>query len=313
MSRATVYSGDRQSAFAGARAGAGLAAAGGPVCLMSSRDKTAGRRLPTDWFAFDLDYGVSVDEQAAAVASRCSVALFDFLMANHPLEDFTIALSVLGVDVHAVSGSWAPDAEWRFPDGARLVSLDPFPLEDEDAEADAAAAVERARSAELDTITFTVFAAEILAGHVFRRADVPRKLREYKQRLLDLMCAEFGIPWRDGDLPDLSRPEDWDSPNFGRNPHGVPRVLETMTSYYAGLVGPMEGYYSYATVLGEEAVHSEHLPAIHRRTEVLRADWLHFFRDLLLVAWPEAAGKTTTWSRLRELGLGDRVFEEDFF
>src|SRR4051794_13801149 len=44
----------------------------------------------------------------------------------------------------------------------------------------------------------------------------------------------------------------------------------------------------------------------------LKRCWDTLFRDLLLLRWPEAAHRTTSWSRLHALGLGERLDETDF-
>jgi hypothetical protein len=76
---------------------------------------------------------------------------------------------------------------------------------------------------------------------------------------------------------------------------------------------PFAGYLCYRHADGEQEAAASHLGAIGAQTAELRARWQAYFRDLLLIRWPDAAFRTTSWARLRELGLGEPVDEIDFF
>jgi hypothetical protein len=54
-----------------------------------------------------------------------------------------------------------------------------------------------------------------------------------------------------------------------------------------------------------------HRAGIGDAAMVLGQSFVAFFRDLLLLRWPKAAYRTTTWARLQALGLVVPVYDPD--
>lgn len=113
------------------------------------------------------------------------------------------------------------------------------------------------------------------------------------------MTKEFGIRWDD---------------EWVESPHraGIPVLVTTTLQDYARLVSPFARYIEYTPLPGEQEVWRRHKSDLQAAKVALKQHWVAFFRDLLLLRWPEAAHRRTSWARLRQLGLGDPVDELDF-
>jgi hypothetical protein len=155
-------------------------------------------------------------------------------------------------------------------------------------------------------LTFDDCCRVILADWPWRQEDTAEPLREYKRHLLALMTAEFGVVWDDG----------WgehDGGHAGEHPPGLSRLACGMPARYSRLRSPFDGLLEYTPQPGEQAALDAHSTALTKRLGLLRDTWVALFRDLLLVCWPDADKRTTTWERLRAKGLGEPVDELDFF
>jgi hypothetical protein len=146
------------------------------------------------------------------------------------------------------------------------------------------------------------------------RTQAHDDLKAYHGKKLEIMCAEIGVVWRD-DWNELCRAwGDWPlGASTCRASASPPYVLRTIYSNYRGIQEPMSGISCYSYATGEEAVHARHLSLIRENTVGLRGRWREVLLELLLLRWPEAIGRTTTWKRLRKLGLpeapdGCRIF-----
>jgi hypothetical protein len=137
-----------------------------------------------------------------------------------------------------------------------------------------------------DRITF-----EICCELILEHGPPDRKLSnpDYRRDLLALLNKEFGIDWTDNDEAL------WNS--------GVPRIAGSVARCYAEVADPFAGWLEYTPVKGEDAVWKTHQAGVIDATTIIRQRLVAFFRDLLLLRWPEAAGRSTSWSRLQELGL----------
>ena len=113
---------------------------------------------------------------------------------------------------------------------------------------------------------------------------------DYRRNLLALLNKEFGIRWEDTD--DLT-PRD----------KRLPAIAPSLVRHYKTIIDPFSGWFEYAPVRGELEVLNLHRPPIGDATATLKQCCVAFFRDLLLLRWPEAAHQTTSWTRLQELGL----------
>ncbi len=142
-----------------------------------------------------------------------------------------------------------------------------------------------------DTITFEDCCRLILEqGPPARPNDDPDK-QDYRRNLLALLNQEFCIQWEDTDglAP-------WDK--------RLPAITLTLVRHYKTITDPFSGWLEYAPVEGEMEVLTGS-PALRwgcggrPKARLPRA----LFRDLLLLRWPAAAHRTTSWTRLQELGL----------
>ena len=149
-------------------------------------------------------------------------------------------------------------------------------------------------------ITFDTCCRIILEDWRWRQDSVAAELRDYRRLLLLLLCKEFGI-WWDDDWQE--RPQD----------AGLPYLVSTLLQDYRGLDSPFAGFIEYTPLPGEEAVWRRHRSRLDAAEKAIKRRWVALFRDLLLLRWPEAARRRTSWAQLRKLGLGEPVDELDFF
>ena len=151
-------------------------------------------------------------------------------------------------------------------------------------------------------ISFDECCRIILADWPWRRQSAAAELRHYKCHLLSLVTGEFGIIWDDAwvDQPDLQS-------------SGLSRLACAMPRGYRVLCSPWSGFLEYSPLEGELQVIGRHRPRLDERLNALQQGWVVLFRDLLLLQWPEAAGRQISWARLRALGLLDPLDEDDFF
>jgi hypothetical protein len=150
-------------------------------------------------------------------------------------------------------------------------------------------------------ITFDHCCRIILEDWRGRRDSVAPELRDYRRLLLMLLCKEFGIWWDD----------DWqESPRDA----GLPALVSTLMRNYAGLGSPFAGWIKYTPLPGEQEVWHRHQPRLDAAEKAIKQRWVALFRDLLLLRWPEAAHRRTSWEKLRKLGLREPpVVDDDFF
>jgi hypothetical protein len=66
-------------------------------------------------------------------------------------------------------------------------------------------------------------------------------------------------------------------------------------------------------VKGENKVWKAHQLGVRDAAAVMRQRFVVFFRDLLLLRWPEAAHRATSWTKLQALGLVVPVYDPDDF
>ena len=145
-----------------------------------------------------------------------------------------------------------------------------------------------------------------ILDHWRLRARAAPELADYHRRLLALMCREFGIEWHD----DAQAMEAAWGNSFGRMPY----ILPSLPKRFSRLRGPFDGFLEYEMTAGEKQKRMlAHIEEINTATLSLKRAWAAYLRDLLLQRWPDAATRTTSWERLRDLGLGDPVDETDFF
>ena len=149
-------------------------------------------------------------------------------------------------------------------------------------------------------ITFDDCCRIILEDWRWRRDDNEPELLDYKRSLLTLLNKEFGISWLDEWL-ELPRHD------------GLPALVTTMPRDYASLADPFASWVEYDFLAGEQKVLDRHRKELAVAETALKQRWIALFRDLLLMRWPEALHRKTSWARLRELGLGEPVDEIDFF
>ena len=84
-----------------------------------------------------------------------------------------------------------------------------------------------------------------------------------------------------------------------------------MIKAYPDIVDPFAGLLEYTPMKGEWDVWKSHQPGLIDAATVMRQRFIAFFRDLLLLHWPEAADRTSSWARLRALGLVVPEFDPD--
>jgi hypothetical protein len=151
-----------------------------------------------------------------------------------------------------------------------------------------------------DELTFDDCCRLILEQGPWRTATADPHNPNYRRDLLALLNKEFGICWEDTD--------GWHS----RDPR-VPAIAPSLVRHYETITDPFSGWLEYTPVKGEMEVLKVHQPAIGDAAEVLRQRCVAFFRDLLLLRWPEATHRTTSWIRLQELGLVMPAYDPDAF
>ncbi len=151
-----------------------------------------------------------------------------------------------------------------------------------------------------DEITFDDCCRIILEDWRWRQDDNEPELLDYKRNLLTLLNKEFGIGWVDKSL-ELPQHE------------GLPALVTTMPRDYGGLAGPFASWIEYDFLSGEQKVLDLHRKELAVAETALKQRWIALFRDLLLMRWPDAVRRKTSWARLRDLGLGEPVDEIDFF
>ena len=151
-----------------------------------------------------------------------------------------------------------------------------------------------------DEITFDDCCRLILEQGSPGRAYADPHNPNYRRDLLALLNKEFGICWEDTD--------GWHSRD-----RRVPAIASSLVRLYGTITDPFSGFIEYTSMKGEMEVWKMHQPAIGDAAAILRQCYVAFFRDLLLLCWPEAAHRTTSWTRLQELGLVMPTYDPDDF
>jgi hypothetical protein len=158
-----------------------------------------------------------------------------------------------------------------------------------------------------DQITFDDCCRLILEqGAPPRNRPAPDK-SDYRRDLLAVLNKEFGIGWNDGDEFQPSSTV-WGAVEDPWN-GGIPYITRNLARNYRGISDPFSEFLEYTFVNSEQDVWKVHKADIQDAAMVMRQRFIAFFRDLLLLRWPEAADHTTSWTRLRALGL--EVPEDD--
>lgn len=169
----------------------------------------------------------------------------------------------------------------------------------------------------MSAITIDGLCAEILDGWMLRQ-HTPGERGSYHRTLLELMCREFGIEWHD-DMNELRHV--WESSPAGLHLGDksairwvrMPYMLDGMLERYDQIQTPFAGVLEYDFAEGEQKIFESHCQWIGDATQALRIRWQAYLRDMLLLRWPEAASRSTTWARLAELGLPNRPHDLDDF
>jgi hypothetical protein len=150
-----------------------------------------------------------------------------------------------------------------------------------------------------DEITFEDCCRIILDDWRWRQDGIVPELLHCKRELLALLNQEFDIDWSD---ERLDHPRD----------DGLPALVSSMPRDYGSLAGPFACWLEYTMLPGEQVVLDRHTNDLRASELAFKQRWVELFRDLLLLRWPGAAHRKTSWSRLRGLGLGERLDEIDF-
>jgi hypothetical protein len=144
-----------------------------------------------------------------------------------------------------------------------------------------------------DEITFLECCRIILEGWALRQNSASPRIQSYNRQVLSLLLKEFGIDWRD----------DWTTREA--RARGLSPVLPCLPERFAALADPYESFIEYSPVPGEAQLRLQHKGRLHERKQALRDAWVELFRDLMLLRWPEAAERRTSWTCLKTLGLSD--------
>lgn len=141
-----------------------------------------------------------------------------------------------------------------------------------------------------DEITFDDCCRLILEQGPPNRTCADPDKPDYRRDLLKLLNKEFDIRWEDTD----------DHPPQDKR---LPVIAPSLVRHYGTITDPFSGWFEYTPAPGEMDVLTVHQPAIGDAVALLRRRYVAVFHDLLLLAWPGAARRTTSWTRLKELGL----------
>jgi hypothetical protein len=134
---------------------------------------------------------------------------------------------------------------------------------------------------------------------------------DYWRDLLAVLNKEFGVDWNDTDEFQFSSTA-WDAVGHLLN-GGVPYMAASLVRDYGGISDPFSGILEYTFAKGEQDVWKAHKADIKDAAMVMRQRFVAFFRDLLLLRWPNAANRTSSRTRLRALGLEVPVDDPDDF
>jgi hypothetical protein len=162
-----------------------------------------------------------------------------------------------------------------------------------------------------DEITFNDCCRMILEQGAPVRQPVAPDKPDYRRDLLFLLNKEFGIEWNDTDEFQLS-PTVWDAAGNPWN-GGVPYIATSLVRHYCGIIDPFSEWREYTFAKGEPDVWKAHQAGIGDAATAMRQRFVTLFRDLLLLRWPKAASRTTSWTKLRALGLVVPVYDPDDF
>jgi len=162
-----------------------------------------------------------------------------------------------------------------------------------------------------DEITFNDCCRMILEQGAPVRQPVAPDKPDYRRDLLLLLNKEFGIQWNDTDETQSS-PIVWDADQVPWN-GGVPYFATSLVQSYGGITDPFSKYLEYTFVEGEMEVWKAHQAGVGDAATAMRQRFVTLFRDLLLLRWPKAASRTTSWTKLRALGLVVPVYDPDDF
>jgi hypothetical protein len=133
----------------------------------------------------------------------------------------------------------------------------------------------------------------------------------YRRDLLALLNKEFSIEWNDTNSFQNS-PVVWDAEGNPWN-EGAPVIGTSLVRHYGEIPDPFSGYLEYTFAKGEMEVWKAHQAGIGNAATAMKQRLVALFRDLLLLRWPKAAHRTTSWARLRALGLIEPAHDPDDF
>jgi hypothetical protein len=122
---------------------------------------------------------------------------------------------------------------------------------------------------------------------------------DYRRDLLAVLNKEFGIDWNDTDEFPPKRE--------------VAAITSSLVRAYNGIADPFFGWLEYTPVKGEGEVLHMHQAGICNAATDMRQRFVALFRDLLLLRWPKAADRISSWTRLRSLGIVVPVYDRDDF
>lgn len=163
----------------------------------------------------------------------------------------------------------------------------------------------------LDDITFDDCCRLILEqGPPVREPPGPDKT-DYRRDLLALLNKEFGIDWNGTDQTQMAAVV-WDAEGNGWN-EGIPAIATSLIRQYSAITDPFSGILEYTFARGEMEVWEAHQADIGNALTAMKQRFVALFRDLLLLLWPKAAHRTTSWGTLRALGLVVPVYDPDEF
>ncbi len=138
-------------------------------------------------------------------------------------------------------------------------------------------------------------AREILRFRCTRSQDDDPAMRDYHRHRLELPQRELGTAWNDE-----------------LRVEGLAFVTEMRPRSYAAVSNPFAGWLAYRLQDGERALWDRHRRAFEAHAAALRETHVELLRDLLALRWPDAAGRSTSEGRLRELGLPAPPARDDY-
>jgi hypothetical protein len=160
-----------------------------------------------------------------------------------------------------------------------------------------------------DTITFGDCYRIILEqGLPVHGSSTPEK-PDCRRDLLALLDKEFGIGWKETDEAQ-SLPIVWDAEGNPWN-GGMPAIAISLVRHYGGVIDPFAEHLEYTFAKSEMKVWKARQTGLGDATMTMKQRFVDLFRDLLLLRWPQAADRTTSWTKLRALGLVVPCYDPD--